>query len=103
MNDAEKGDEILVKYSKYEDVDDALINMDAKIQQLQAELADKAELVSLNKAANMLLSAEVEQLQTEIERYEKELKNTADVLQKILPIGEVKAIGLLVALGNAKP
>ena len=37
MNEAEKGDRILSKWSKHDDVDDALINMDVKIEQLQVE------------------------------------------------------------------
>jgi len=37
MDDSEKTDRILAEWSQYEDVDDALIKMDAKIEQLQAE------------------------------------------------------------------
>ncbi len=38
MEDSEKGDKILAKYSKHDDVDDALINMNEKIATLEAEL-----------------------------------------------------------------
>jgi len=61
MNIEEKGDLIIRKWSKHEDIDDALMNMETKIEQLQAE----------NNAMRKLLKSKIAiaKAQTDNENY----------------------------------